>query len=103
MKFFLPAFPVKSSNSHQKVLGIDVDLAESIAIDNLIKFTRKIESIYKPGALVIIMSDYHTFDQYIHVEEGNYNIYHQGLKDMIKAKGADKIIQLIGLSYFRAI
>ena len=100
MKFFLPAFPAKSSNKYQKVLGIDVDFAESIAIDNLIKIARKIESIYEPGALVIIMSDYHTFDQYIQVEEENYNLYHQGLKDMIKAKGAEKIIQLISLSYF---
>jgi len=30
LPFFLPAFPAKSSNSHQKVLGIDVDLAEHV-------------------------------------------------------------------------
>ncbi|XP_066925324.1 uncharacterized protein [Clytia hemisphaerica] len=101
MKFFLPAFPVKSSNKFQKVLGVDVDFAESIAIDNLIKTARKIEGIYQAGAYIIIMSDYHTFDQYIQVDEENYKIYHEGLKDMIHNKGGDDVIQLISLSYFK--
>ena len=47
------------------------------------------------------MSDYHTFDQYIQVDEESYNIYHQGLKQMIHSKGGDDVIQLISLSYFK--
>lgn len=101
MKFLLPAFPVKSPNKDQKVLGTNVDFAESIAIDNLLSVARKIQGIYEAGVKFIIMSDYHTFDQYIQVDEESYNIYHQGLKNMIKDKGADDVIDLINLSYFK--
>ena len=100
MKYFLPAFPVKSPNKDQKVLGANVDFAESIALDNLLNVARKIEGVYGAGVKFIIMSDYHTFDQCIQVDEESYHIYHEGLKEMIKNKGGDDVIEFINLSYF---
>ena len=100
LRFLLPAFPCKSPNTEVKVLGSSPDYAEFLAIRSLIITARKLQQIYPIGVTVTIMSDYHTFDQYIGVNEENYKIYHEGLKQMIHNAGADDIIELLSLSSF---
>ena len=100
IRFLLPAFPCKSSNDESKVLGPTPDLAEFLAIRSLITTARKLQEIYSEGVLVTLMSDYHTFDQYVGVTEERYKAYHEGLKQMIHDAGADDIIELISLTTF---
>ena len=100
LRFFLPGFPVKSPNKMDKVLGDLPDFAEFLAIRTLVTTIRKLQAIYKHGVSITILSDYHTFDQYIGVSEESYMKYHQGLRKMIQDQGADDVIELISLSTF---
>jgi len=100
LKFLLPAFPCKSPNVNQKVLGVSPDFVEVKAIECLLKTLRELEIIYEYGAKIVLMSDYHTFDQYVGVDEENYNIYFAGLKKIIHQIGGEDVIELICLSNF---
>ena len=100
LRFLLPAFPCKSPNTEAKVLGSSPDFAEFLAVRSLITTSRKLQKIYPLGVTVTIMSDYHTFDQYIGVSEENYKIYHEGLKEIVHNAGADDIIEVLSLSSF---
>jgi hypothetical protein len=60
VQFCLPAFPCKSPNQ-RKVGGKDPDRCEQIALDNLTKFVKAVESIYPPGAMIWVISDGHVF------------------------------------------
>lgn len=53
----LPAFPFKSSNKTYKVLGRLPDKAEELALARLESICQRIESIYPPGATIMIISD----------------------------------------------
>ena len=83
-----------------KVLGIHADLAEVFAIRSLLECARKLEAVYDRVEF-IIMSDYHTFDQYVGIPEENYLLYHQDLKDIIHQLGGEDVIKLISLSTFK--
>ena len=98
--FLLPGFPVKSPNIVAKVLGSRADFAEFLAIRCFIVTARKIQAIYVHGVTITVMSDYHTFDQYIGTTEEAYNVYHSDLKEMIRMTGSDDIIKIISLASF---
>ena len=100
LKFLLPAFPCKSPNVDHKVLGISPDFVEVKAIECLLKTLRQLEIIYEHGAKIVLMSDYHTFDQYVGVDEENYNVYFAGLSEIINQLGGADVIELICLSDF---
>ncbi|XP_065054290.1 uncharacterized protein LOC135683069 [Rhopilema esculentum] len=100
LHFFLPGFPVKSPNANEKVLGVLPDFSELLAIRRLQTTARKLQAIYQAGVKITILSDYHTFDQYIAVDEQEYFAYHRGIKKMIQEAGADDVIELISLSTF---
>ncbi|TVY73421.1 Spore wall maturation protein DIT1 [Lachnellula suecica] len=53
----LPAFPWKSVNKVEKVLGALPDLGEVLALGRLNNLCEDIEQIYEPGARVTITSD----------------------------------------------
>jgi len=100
LKFLLPAFPCKSPNVDHKVFGASPDFVEVKAIESLLKTLRQLEIIYEHGAKIMLMSDYHTFDQYVGVSEDNYNVYFGGLKKVIHQLGGEDVIELICLSDF---
>ena len=100
LKFFIPGFPCKSSNTDKKVLGYRPDFSEFIAVRSLLTTIRKLEAIYTHGVRIVILSDYHTFDKYIGVEEESYTVYHTELKQIISAVGGTDVIELISLSSF---
>eukprot|EP00112_Aurelia_sp_Birch-Aquarium-sp1_P017961 Seg422.6 transcript_id=Seg422.6/GoldUCD/mRNA.D3Y31 product="Spore wall maturation protein DIT1" protein_id=Seg422.6/GoldUCD/D3Y31 len=100
LRFFLPGFPSKSSNNIEKVFGARPDFAEFLAIRSLLTTARKLQAIYNHGVVVTILSDYHTFDEYVGVNEEDYFIYHHALQEMIHDSGADDVIELISLSNF---
>lgn len=57
LKMCLPAFPFKSPNSRDKVLGHLPDKAEEFALAHLNGLCAAIQDIYAPGATLRIISD----------------------------------------------
>lgn len=53
----LPAFPAKSINTTEKVLGASPDLGEELALDRLNDLCSQIQKVYAPGAMVLIATD----------------------------------------------
>lgn len=60
LELCLPAFPCKSSNP-EKVMGIEPDKGEEMALRRLHGFVEKVDEIYSPGARLWIISDGHVF------------------------------------------
>ena len=57
IKLVLPAFPFKSPNSVEKVLGILPDKSEEISLALLQGLCEGIRDVYEPGASLVIVSD----------------------------------------------
>lgn len=57
IRMILPAFPFKSPNSRDKVLGVLPDLGEELALHHLNGLCENIARVYSPGADVHISSD----------------------------------------------
>ncbi|CAG8171300.1 unnamed protein product [Penicillium salamii] len=53
----LPAFPMKSNNRMNKVLGALPDLGEELGLARLVNLCRDIKAVYAPGAIVVIVTD----------------------------------------------
>lgn len=53
----LPAFPAKSINCVDKVLGPSPDFGEELALDRLNDLCCRIQKVYTPGALLLIATD----------------------------------------------
>lgn len=57
IRMILPAFPFKSPNTRDKVLGTMPDLGEELALAHLNGLCENIAQVYEPGADVYISSD----------------------------------------------
>jgi Pyoverdine/dityrosine biosynthesis protein len=57
VQMVLPAFPFKSPNRKDKVLGNMPDLGEELALMHLNGLCESIAEVYEPGATVVIASD----------------------------------------------
>ena len=57
VKISLPAFPWKSVNKVEKVLGAIPDLGEELALSRLNALCAEVKEIYEPGATVTLTSD----------------------------------------------
>lgn len=57
IRMILPAFPFKSPNSRDKVLGSMPDFGEDLALAHLNGLCDNIAQVYTPGADVYISSD----------------------------------------------
>jgi pyoverdine/dityrosine biosynthesis protein Dit1 len=57
VRMVLPAFPFKSPNSQDKVMGILPDLGEELALQHLNALCQNVAKVYEPGAEVHITSD----------------------------------------------
>jgi pyoverdine/dityrosine biosynthesis protein Dit1 len=57
VSFILPAFPFKSPNTVDKVLGVLPDKCEEVALLHLQGFCNNIRDVYAPGAELTIVSD----------------------------------------------
>jgi hypothetical protein len=57
IRMILPAFPFKSPNSRDKVLGTLPDFGEELALFHLNGLCQNIAQVYEPGANVYISSD----------------------------------------------
>ncbi|KAI2040117.1 hypothetical protein LOZ44_006703 [Ophidiomyces ophidiicola] len=84
LELCLPAFPCKSSNP-EKVATTLPDKGEEIALRRLHEFAQKVETIYKPGAQVWIISDGHVFSDCIGVDDQTVDDYGAHLKTLNNA------------------
>jgi len=70
IKMVLPAFPCKSTNKVEKVIGTLPDLGEELALTHLNGLCESITDIYEHGAEVVITSDGLVYN-------GNTNLCHR--------------------------
>ncbi|WP_217704332.1 L-tyrosine/L-tryptophan isonitrile synthase family protein [Aquimarina sp. TRL1] len=83
IRFVLPAFPGKSPNP-AKVLGHLPDMAEKQALTFLNNLCKRIQSIYTPGAEVIICSDGRVFSDVVGIAEKHITSYQIEIDRIIK-------------------
>ncbi|TDZ27410.1 Spore wall maturation protein DIT1 [Colletotrichum spinosum] len=98
----LPAFPAKSINCVDKVLGTSPDLGEELALDRLNDLCCRIRKVYNPGAVVLIATDGACYNDLTGVTDDNLWEYGASLRKMVVAKGYKcvdfvRIMNLLGL------
>lgn len=81
--FVLPAFPGKSPNP-AKVLGTLPDMAEQISLEFLNNLCQQIQTIYSPGAHVILCSDGRVFNDVVGISNIDVTDYQRALSLLIK-------------------
>lgn len=69
VEFVMLGYPFKSTNTMTKVLGVTPDRNEKESIDRIIQFTKKIETVYSPGAKFNIASDGYAFNDLLEVSD----------------------------------
>ncbi|KAH6674037.1 putative pyoverdine/dityrosine biosynthesis protein [Plectosphaerella plurivora] len=87
----LPAFPFKSPNNRDKVLGTLPDKAEEFALAHMNGLCASIGDIYKPGARLTIVSDGLVYNDLLGVPDKNVWAYGEALRQMAVEKGFDNL------------
>lgn len=100
--FCIPAFPWKSVNRVDKVLGSLPDLGEELALGRLQSLCEDIQDVYPPGAFVTITSDGLVYNDAFGVPDEEVYIYGSALRQMATTKGFDRLkfmrmMNLLGL------
>ncbi|KAK5996448.1 Isocyanide synthase xanB [Cladobotryum mycophilum] len=83
----LPAFPFKSPNSVNKVLGKLPDRAEELALAHLNGLCLAVKDIYPPGAKLTIISDGLVYNDLLGVPDKDVWAYGETLRALAKARG----------------
>ncbi|QDS76248.1 hypothetical protein FKW77_001094 [Venturia effusa] len=86
IKMVLPAFPAKSPNQADKVLGTLPDLGEELALAHLDGMCKTIAEFYAPGAEVHIASDGIVYSDILHVADEDVWDYGEALRALAKEK-----------------
>ncbi|KIM96666.1 hypothetical protein OIDMADRAFT_44293 [Oidiodendron maius Zn] len=99
----LPAFPWKSVNKVEKVLGALPDLGEELALARLNNLCEDIQAIYPPGAHVTITSDGLVYNDLLGISDEEVFHYGAALRRMAEAKEYHnlsfiRIMNLLGLT-----
>ncbi|KAJ5114002.1 Pyoverdine biosynthesis [Penicillium angulare] len=99
IRMILPAFPFKSPNARDKVLGVLPDLGEELALAHLNGLCENIGQVYKPGADVYISSDGLVYNDILGVPDEVVWEYGETLRQMAVEKGLThvKFIRLFEL------
>ncbi|KAI0483810.1 pyoverdine/dityrosine biosynthesis protein [Xylaria cf. heliscus] len=91
IRLCLPAFPFKSPNSTEKVLGCLPDKAEEFALAHLNGMCAAIADIYPPGAKLTIISDGLVYNDLLSVPDKQVWAYGEALRQLAHDKGFDHI------------
>ena len=86
IKMVLPAFPFKSPNRKDKVLGVLPDLGEELALGCLETLCEEIKKVYPPGAEVTILSDGLMYNDIFGVSDEDVWEYGEDLRRMAAVK-----------------
>ncbi|KAJ5349444.1 hypothetical protein N7541_007171 [Penicillium brevicompactum] len=99
IRMILPAFPFKSPNSRDKVLGTLPDFGEELALAHLNGLCQNITEVYAPGADVYISSDGLVYNDILGVSDETVWDYGEALRRMAVEKELDhvKFIRLFEL------
>ncbi|KAJ1555961.1 dityrosine synthesis enzyme, partial [Cladochytrium tenue] len=97
VRFVLPAFPCKSPNTEQKVLGSLPDLGEELALRTMDITGRKIKEVYPPGVSFLIVSDGHVFSDLLGVNDDAVVQYGETLRSMAHGMGLSSPFAFRGL------
>ena len=85
--FVLPAFPGKSPNP-AKVLGPRADMAERQSLAFLNELCRRVQTVYAPGARIVLCSDGRVFSDVVGIAESDITTYQHDLSALIADLGA---------------
>ncbi|KAJ5664905.1 Pyoverdine biosynthesis [Penicillium maclennaniae] len=91
IRMILPAFPFKSPNSRDKVLGTMPDFGEELALAHLNGLCENIAQVYEPGAEVYISSDGLVYNDILGVPDETVWDYGENLRQMAIEKGLRNI------------
>lgn len=99
----LPAFPWKSVNKVEKVVGAIPDLGEEMGLGRLQNLCDDIGAIYAPGAYVTVASDGLVYNDLLGISDEEVYEYGIHLRQMAAEKGYDRlkfirIMNLLGLT-----
>ncbi|KAF1919508.1 Pyoverdine/dityrosine biosynthesis protein-domain-containing protein [Ampelomyces quisqualis] len=86
IKMALPAFPWKSANKVEKVLGTLPDKAEEVSLARLNGICESIRKFYRPGAEILIISDGLVYNDLLTVSDRDTWAYGETLRDMAVKK-----------------
>ncbi|KAH1532952.1 hypothetical protein KXV78_003955 [Aspergillus fumigatus] len=86
VRMILPAFPFKSPNARDKVLGVMPDLGEELALYHLNGLCENIGRVYEPGADVYISSDGLVYNDILGVPDETVWEYGEALRRMAVEK-----------------
>ncbi|KAJ5617559.1 hypothetical protein N7537_002673 [Penicillium hordei] len=98
----LPAFPMKSNNRMDKVLGALPDLGDELALARLVNLCRDIKAVYPPGAVVVIVTDGICYNDLTGISDEEVWEYGNRLRKIAVEKGYaciqfHRIMNMLGL------
>ncbi len=88
--FILPAFPGKSPNP-TKVLSPRADMAERQSLAFLNELCRRVQTVYAPGARMVLCSDGRVFSDVVGIAESDITTYQHDLSALIEELGATSL------------
>ncbi|CAG8007298.1 unnamed protein product [Penicillium nalgiovense] len=98
----LPAFPMKSNNRMDKVLGALPDLGDELGLARLVNLCRDIKAVYPPGAVVVIVTDGICYNDLTGISDEEVWEYGNRLRKIAVEKGYaciqfHRIMNMLGL------
>ncbi|KAJ5748033.1 uncharacterized protein N7511_009729 [Penicillium nucicola] len=98
----IPAFPMKSINRMDKVLGALPDLGEELGLARLVNLCQDIKAVYPPGAVVVIVTDGLCYNDLTGISDEEVWEYGNQLREIATRKGFgciqfNRIMNLLGL------
>ncbi|KAJ5788030.1 hypothetical protein N7457_003020 [Penicillium paradoxum] len=98
----LPAFPMKSNNRMDKVLGPLPDLGDELGLARLANLCRDIKAVYRPGAIVVIVTDGICYNDLTGISDEEVWDYGNRLRKIAVEKGYaciqfHRIMNMLGL------
>ncbi|KAK1704899.1 Pyoverdine/dityrosine biosynthesis protein-domain-containing protein [Colletotrichum acutatum] len=87
----LPAFPFKSANKADKVLGSLPDKAEELALQRLNAICLRIRDIYSPGARITIISDGLVYNDLLCIPDRDTWAYGEALRAIAVKQSFNRI------------
>ncbi|MCJ1399865.1 hypothetical protein MMC11_003068 [Xylographa trunciseda] len=91
VRMIIPAFPFKSPNRVEKVLGASPDLGEELALVHLNGLCETVTEVYRPGAEITILSDGIVYNDILGIADDEVWEYGECLRALAISKGLQYI------------
>ncbi len=75
VEFYMLGFPFKSSNTRDKVLGVEPDFAEQATLENFAAFNSDIKKVYSPGVNITMARDGQVFNDLLGIDDKTVERY----------------------------